>query len=64
MVASEGEDELSLTVRLVQRIADLERRLFESEFDDSPVVADWWLERPLKGLVSAVMGDRCGLLAS
>jgi hypothetical protein len=58
MVSAGEEDWPNLTARLVQRIAELESRLFESEFDDSPVEADWWLEYPLKGLVCAMIGDR------
>jgi hypothetical protein len=58
MVSAGEEDWPNLTARLVQRIAELESRIFESEFDDSPVEADWWLEYPLKGLVCAMIGDR------
>lgn len=45
--AADGEP--CLIARLVERIADLERRLFESELDDAPAEGDWW-----QGLVSNV----------
>lgn len=45
--AADGEP--CLVARLVQRIADLERRLFESELGDAPAESDWW-----QGLVSNV----------